>query len=316
MARLRHVGTRAEIEILPLLRVGRAPSRHLVLDHALVGREHATIAWERGSWVCTDQGSRNGTWRNGERLEAGQAAGLRVGDVLQFATPEQRWEVLELSPPRAVAVSGAATSWAWNDSIVLPDPEQDELTIYRHEESGAWMVQGPRGVEPAQDGMLLHAGGRVWELQLPADALSPPVVGTTMAPEPGDPTADVHLHFVVDNDRPGEEKVALKVEAGARSWDLGAAAPWRPLWTLAQERARGEQRVQKGAIEDGKQGWMRAADVAEANDRRLNWVRVNLFRARNIFADSGVPGAEHLIEKLFNGEIRIGYRRFTFRELN
>lgn len=310
MARLRHVGTRDELEILPVLRIGRSPSRHLVLDHALVGREHATVAWERGTWACTDQGSRNGTWRNGERLEAGQPAPLRVGDVLQFATPEQRWEVLELAPPRPVAVSGPTASWAWNDSIVLPDAEQDELTVFLSEETGGWMVQGPNGITPAHDGMTLHAGGRVWELQLPAE------VQITVAPEVDHSAAEVALHFVVDNDQPGEERVALKVEAGSRTWDLGAAAPWRPLWTLAQERARGEQRVQKGALEDGQQGWMRAADVAEVNERRLNWVRVNLHRARNIFANAGVPGAERLIEKLFNGEIRIGYRRFTFRELN
>lgn len=60
--------------------VGRSSRAGLPIADLLLSREHARFAWDGGGWWVEDLGSHNGTFLNGERLEA--RAGVREGDVL------------------------------------------------------------------------------------------------------------------------------------------------------------------------------------------------------------------------------------------
>ncbi len=63
--------------------VGRDPSADIVVDHQLISRQHALLRVESGAWVFEDTGSRNGCFRDGERVTTFAITGpteLRLGD--------------------------------------------------------------------------------------------------------------------------------------------------------------------------------------------------------------------------------------------
>lgn len=65
--------------------LGRASACDSPLRHESVSRRHASIVVRSGNAVATDHGSRCGTFLNGVRLAAEQAAPLKEGDLLRIA---------------------------------------------------------------------------------------------------------------------------------------------------------------------------------------------------------------------------------------
>lgn len=69
-----------EHTLTPGMTLGRLPSSTLVVDDASISRRHATVEAGIGSeLLLVDQGSSNGCFRNGERLERFE---LRPGDLV------------------------------------------------------------------------------------------------------------------------------------------------------------------------------------------------------------------------------------------
>jgi hypothetical protein len=62
--------------------VGRDRDNDLVLPHPEISRRHARIEVDRQEWRVFDLHSRNGTWINGERIDADT---VTVGDEVAFA---------------------------------------------------------------------------------------------------------------------------------------------------------------------------------------------------------------------------------------
>jgi DNA-binding winged helix-turn-helix (wHTH) protein len=62
--------------------IGRDESCAVVLDFTGVSRQHARITAEAARYVLEDLGSKNGTWRNEERVSG--AVSLADGDVIRF----------------------------------------------------------------------------------------------------------------------------------------------------------------------------------------------------------------------------------------
>jgi DNA-binding winged helix-turn-helix (wHTH) protein len=71
--------------------IGREPTAHIRLDLAAVSRRHAAINIHGEEAVVQDLGSRNGTWLNGEKLEA--ARSLRTGDEIRIARTAIRFQI-------------------------------------------------------------------------------------------------------------------------------------------------------------------------------------------------------------------------------
>ena len=61
--------------------VGRADDNDLVLADPEVSRHHARLEPDGQGWRAIDLGSTNGTWLNGERLDA---ATIAAGDEVAF----------------------------------------------------------------------------------------------------------------------------------------------------------------------------------------------------------------------------------------
>jgi len=68
--------------------LGRASTCDIILRDASVSKTHAVIELSEGqdAWSLRDNRSRNGTWRNGERLKDGERVALASGDVLVFGS--------------------------------------------------------------------------------------------------------------------------------------------------------------------------------------------------------------------------------------
>jgi len=78
--------------------IGRRPSRTIVYspDETVVSTDHATIEFQNGRYVLRDEGSRNGTLVNAQRVTSRP---LEHGDIIQFGEggPSARF-VLETQP--------------------------------------------------------------------------------------------------------------------------------------------------------------------------------------------------------------------------
>jgi hypothetical protein len=96
------------------LSIGRTPDNDVILTDLGVSRHHAYIRVRgREAWLY-DRGSANGTWLNGERIEAPRM--LQSGDVIQvgntrlrmeYLPPEEEW----VPPPAAPPEPPPAPSW-------------------------------------------------------------------------------------------------------------------------------------------------------------------------------------------------------------
>ena len=62
--------------------LGRASTCDIIIRDASVSKTHAVIEPGPGSWHLRDNRSRNGTWRNGERLKPNERVALTSGDVI------------------------------------------------------------------------------------------------------------------------------------------------------------------------------------------------------------------------------------------
>lgn len=93
----------------PRITVGRHPESDLRFDpdeDRTVSARHAVLERTDRGWVVRDHGSRNGTYLNGERVDAPRP--LRSGDRLRFGTDGPRVEV-ELSRPSSASDRPAET---------------------------------------------------------------------------------------------------------------------------------------------------------------------------------------------------------------
>jgi pSer/pThr/pTyr-binding forkhead associated (FHA) protein len=76
-------------------RIGRSVSADYFLDDSTVSRRHALIIRQDGETVLLNDGSLNGTWHNGRRVER---AVLRDGDYIDLGSVQLRY-VEEVTSP-------------------------------------------------------------------------------------------------------------------------------------------------------------------------------------------------------------------------
>ncbi|MFF4605707.1 FHA domain-containing protein [Streptomyces sp. NPDC001339] len=117
--------------------VGRDPQGDMVLDDARVSWRHAVVRWSGRSWIIEDQGSTNGTYAQGQRIqqvEVGPGSTVHLGN----ATDGPR-VTLSAAAPAAGAAFGAQTAAA---------PQQQAAPGWQAPPAQQQPVQQP----PAQQG--------------------------------------------------------------------------------------------------------------------------------------------------------------------
>ncbi len=70
----------SEFPLMPLTRLGRAPTNTVHLPDSFASNEHAVIAYRSGNWWLEDRSSSNGTFINGDRVS--ESVILCDGDLL------------------------------------------------------------------------------------------------------------------------------------------------------------------------------------------------------------------------------------------
>ena len=73
----------------PLTTIGRDPDNVIALDEPFVSGHHADLTLDHDHWWLHDRGSTNGTFVNGDRIQA--ATGIRAGDIVQFGRVRLRF---------------------------------------------------------------------------------------------------------------------------------------------------------------------------------------------------------------------------------
>jgi hypothetical protein len=118
--KLRRRESGEETELTPGLVVGRMADCALRLQDGSVSRRHARLELRGDSWWVVDQGSSNGTFRNGER---GQEFELRSGDLITFGAVA--FEFVG-APDSASSGSGDLPDLELGDEILL---EEDPVPV-------------------------------------------------------------------------------------------------------------------------------------------------------------------------------------------
>ncbi len=72
--------------IPPTMLIGRDPSADIQLDSNYVSRQHAKLSREGGYWYLTDLYSKNGVYRNTERIQPGKPVRLAHHDQVQIGS--------------------------------------------------------------------------------------------------------------------------------------------------------------------------------------------------------------------------------------
>jgi pSer/pThr/pTyr-binding forkhead associated (FHA) protein len=86
-----------EFYLLAAATIGRDPTNLVVLGDRFVSAQHALIFLKEGRRVLRDRGSTNGTYLNGERIEAD--AHLYDGDQIAIGTTLLEYEEPEPNSP-------------------------------------------------------------------------------------------------------------------------------------------------------------------------------------------------------------------------
>jgi HD-GYP domain-containing protein (c-di-GMP phosphodiesterase class II) len=105
------------------LRAGRLANLEIVLDDNSVSRLHAEVRATGSGWGVRDLKSTNGTFVNGDRLEADEERHLQERDVIQFGKVAVVVEALgeqgdlHLPPARENLLVEATTRSSWEDAL-------------------------------------------------------------------------------------------------------------------------------------------------------------------------------------------------------
>jgi hypothetical protein len=280
--------------------VGRSSSSHLRLDNRLASTTHAELLWNGSSWELHDFGSRNGTFVNGRRLEAGMREILSRAAQIAFGDLEDVFELVHDGPPCAVAVSEDGQRQESESGIlILPDPDRPMCTIF-DEGGGNWAVESSDGSRHSiKSGDTLRVAERTWRIELPAapeHTWQPDVKQISLR--------DLTMRFSVS---PDQERVDIRLLHGDQVIPLRSRSYRHVLLALA--RARLSDRAASGATEVDV-GWMPLMALLEALQISETTFNVHIGRARKDLARAGVVGAADLIERqAMPRRLRLGVRR-------
>jgi pSer/pThr/pTyr-binding forkhead associated (FHA) protein len=281
----------------PRCLIGRHPACDLRVNEAAVSGEHAIVRWVEGGWQLRDLGSRNGTFVDGRRIEAGERVQLRAASVFTLGGLASGFTLVDAAPPVLLArrKKTGETRTAADHVLVLPDDERP-LAIIFETTSGQWMVEREgEANEPVVDHDLVVVDGQTWVVELPSSeqATWRGLIDFTLE--------KVEMRFTVSRD---EEHVEITLLKGARPMVLAPRSYHYMLLTLAR------QRIEDAEAPEDERGWMHRDELNKMLGIDAMRLSVDMYRARKQLSDMGVQGADGLIERRpTTGQVRLGIER-------
>ncbi|MFO0589961.1 MAG: FHA domain-containing protein [Polyangiaceae bacterium] len=305
MAILRRRDGGAVVALAAHCLVGRSPACTLRVDGSLVSREHARLQFSDGAWTVRDLGSSNGTFVDGERLPAGGTRALPAGCQLGFGSAEAGWELVDASPPTAMArrLEDEATITPEGGVLALPSPERPLVSLL--ESAGKWILEVEGQARDARDGEVVTLAGVAYMLHLPAGSASTAEADQNVFKKG---MAETEIELRVSRD---EEQVEVTVRGPAGVHVLAPRAHHYTLLTIARIRVRDRD----GALVEAQRGWVTIDDLMRALRLDEMHLNVEIYRIRKAFTALGLQGGAGVIERRRGArQLRLGTERVKIVE--
>lgn len=285
MATLENPRTGTTVRLASLVQIGRDRGNFLQLTDRRVSGSHARITWSEVGWRIRDLGSRNGTYVAGARVGGVDDVPLVLGATVGFGTNDDPWVVTSLSPPEAIGLDMALGTRieASAGMLSLPDAADPELILLL-DHDGQWILESEGEARAVADQEIVVAAGRSFRVYLPVGKEG--TMGTDVSLGP--PIQLVSARFRVSQDQEHVE-VTLIWPGGERT--LEPRSFHYMLYILAQLR------LSEPELPPGERGWVYPDVLARKCHVDRRTLNVHLWRARHQLADTGVVGAEALIER-------------------
>lgn len=273
---------------------GRHPECHVYVDSPKVSGEHAGLYWADGGWELRDLGSRNGTYVDGRRLDTGERIVLRQGATFSLSRSAAVFELVDASPPAAMAIhkeTGKAHI-ADRGILALPTEQQARVTIFSTSD-GIWQIEADSQVRPAVDQEIIKLGDASYVLEVPVRQAETLRSGLGIVP-----IESIRLHFAIT---PDEEQVDVTLRVADETKRLERREYHYMLATLARAR------IADASAAVSMRGWIDREALCKKLNVDLGRLNVDIYRARKQLAAVGVQGAASLVERRpGTHEIRIG----------
>ncbi|GAA4616167.1 hypothetical protein GCM10023195_71730 [Actinoallomurus liliacearum] len=149
-------GTSVALDPRRAYRLGRDPGSDIVIAVDGVSRTHAILRFEAGQWVLEDNGSANGTFQNGRRV---QRTVVAPGTQVRLGHPEEGvplvFRAAQAGPgpvqPGSPGASPAGQSGGYTSPGRPPASEPSPRPAAPYQQDGSWQAASPAG--PSQPGV-------------------------------------------------------------------------------------------------------------------------------------------------------------------
>lgn len=303
MAFIEHVASGRAYRLSAHCLIGRAATCAVRLDSELTSNLHAEVRWNGSAWELRDLGSLNGTFVDDEPIETGGRRPIETGTQIAFGDRQERFQVMDDSPPVAMAIrqDGHAVA-ARNGFLLLPDEESPLCQVFQ-DASDRWVAEATDGQpQGLLDGGTLQLGGETWTLELPVVTKGTAPLGMSLD----------SLTLRLWTSRHGEH-IEVELVQGSTSKRLESRSHDVLLLRLAQVRLEDQKNRE---LSEREQGWVHVETLIKDLGVNRNWIDVSVFRVRQVFAEAKVRGAAGLIERRRDsGEIRLAVRRIEMVQL-
>lgn len=296
MAVLRSLEDQSARPVTARLLVGRSPACGLQLEDPHASGEHSTLTWTGWHWEIKDLGSRNGTFVDGTRLQAGVAVKLDAGSRLAFGNPEQIYVLDNDEAPKAMAIhtEDGQVREADGELLVLPNDKTPEISVYC-DSAGQWVQEDDDGqVLPLKDQQVITTRRGSWQFQLPFVNEGTPLMQVRLTLE------TLSIRFAVSRD---EERVKITLLNRGMEIRLEPREHGYVLLTLARARLEDE------ALPAEQRGWRDRDRLERMLAIDSNALNVGIHRARQQLSQAGVSNAAGIVE-VRRKQRRLGTDRF------
>jgi len=247
---------------------------------------HAEFVWDGGSWQVQDLGSRNGTFVNGRKLDAGEQAALPCGAELVFGM-DARFRLVDDSPPQLMAFAESGrVALADGEILCLPSLEAGLASIFPGLDD-RWEIETDDGTRPIEDQETVVVDGEPWRVSLPSHQTRTQDSKVAQALT----LDDVELDFSVSRD---EEHVDMTLHTPGQDIELEPRAHAYLLLLLA--RCRQDDAKQEG-LPESEHGWVHREELLKMLAIDVSLLNLWVYRARQQLAQAGIRGAGGIIKR-------------------
>lgn len=278
--------------------IGRSPIADWMLLDSNVSYEHASLWWDGQGWWVRDLGSQNGTKLDGTTVPSGVKT--RISQGQQLTVGDTRFDLVDLSPPDALARDLVAREWitAQAGLLVLPSHDDPELTLFRGLDD-LWRAETDQDTSFPIEQQVVVVGGRAFRVSLPLLAK-----GTTIM-EAAPLLEDIRLELRHSADM---EHIEAYAHAGPKRLDLGARAHNYLLLVLAQRRLTDAE----NGVPESDCGWVYQDELERMLNANRKTLNLHVFRVRKALCDVHIDGGASVIERRSgNNQLRLGVSDIT-----